>query len=559
MNNLSPSLGLAWTPAARPGILKPLMGEGDFVVRAGYNRAYSRPGLNDYIGRLGANPGIIIDATRSSGNNLLGAVPLFFRDTARLGAPPIPDSPAYPLRPVISDSINTFDPNLQVPSTDSFTGGFQRSLGRDMAIEVRYVRTLSRDAWANLNYNEFNIVENGFLNEFRQAQANLQANIAAGRGSSFAYFGPGTGTSPLPTFLAYYNAQPAANAGNAALYTGTNWSNSTFLGFLAARNPNPFGFASTNTTSGLHGNATFRGNALTAGLPANFFLANPETNGGAIVVSNLNKTRYNALQLEFRRRFSQGLQFNGSYAFGHQYETIFTSFRRELYWERPAGNTGDIPHVFKSQVIYDLPFGRGRRFGGSANGLVDRVIGGWQVGVVSRLQSGTPVNLGNHRLVGMSLDDVQKMFELRFDHTGKQVYMFPQEIIDNTILAYNVSATSASGYAGNAPTGRYFAPPNGPDCIEIATQNGSFGDCGSRAIVLNGPRFQQHDIRIAKRTTVFGRTNLEIAAQLLNAFNHPNFLAVGGLGNTTLAGYQLTGLQGQEGSRVIQLEVRFNW
>ena len=555
LNNFSPSAGFAWTPSARPGILKPIMGEGDFVVRGGYNRAYSRPGLNDYIGRLGNNPGIIIDATRNSGNGLLGAVPLLFRDTARLGAPPIPDSPAYPLRPVISDSINTFAADLQVPSTDTWSAGIQRSIGKSMAVEVRYVGTRSRDNWVNLNYNEFNVVENGFLNEFRAAQRNLAANIAAGQGSTFAFTGA-PGTSPLPIFLAYYNAQPTGNANNPALYTGGNWTNTTFLGFLAAQNPNPFGFASTNTTNGLQGNATFRGNALTAGLPQNFFLANPETNGGAVVTTNLTKTRYNAVQFEFRRRFSQGLQFSGSYAFGHEYDSQFTSFRREQFYIRPSGNTGDIPHAFKSQVIYDLPFGRGRHFAGNANGVVERLVGGWQFGVVSRLQSGTPVNLGNVRLVGMSLKDVQNMFNLRFDDANKQVYMFPQEVIDNTIRAFNVSATSSTGYAGTPPTGRYFAPANGPDCIEIA---GTFGDCGSRAIVLNGPMFQQHDIRIAKKTTIVGRTNLEFAAQLLNAFNHPNFLAVSGIGNTTLSSYQVTGLQGQEGSRVIQLELRFNW
>ena len=40
-----------------------------------------------------------------------------------------------------------------------------------------------------MNYNEVNIIENGFLNEFKLAQANLQANIAAGKGSTFAYTG----------------------------------------------------------------------------------------------------------------------------------------------------------------------------------------------------------------------------------------------------------------------------------------------------------------------------------------------------------------------------------
>jgi hypothetical protein len=56
------------------------------------------------------------------------------------------------------------------------------------------------------------------------------------------------------------------------------------------------------------------------------------------------------------------------------------------------------------------------------------------------------VNLGNIRLIGMNTNDVQKMFKLRFDDAGKQVYMLPQDVIDNTINAFNVSATSASGY-----------------------------------------------------------------------------------------------------------------
>jgi hypothetical protein len=564
LNNFAPSLGIAWTPAQRTGTLGALMGrEGDFVIRAGYNRAYSRPGLNDYTGRLNNNPGIAINADRTAGNNLLGAPPILLRDTSRLGAPTIPETPSYPLIPTVSNSINTFDPHLQVPSTDSWSAGLQRGVGRDMAVEIRYVGTRSRDGWSapgagvgGFNYNEFNITDNGFLQEFRRAQANLRANLAATGTASFAYTGV-AGTSPLPIFLAYYNAQSAANAGNPALYTGGNWTNATFLGFLAEKNPNPFGFASNNATSGLQGNATFRGNALTAGVPANYFVANPEVTN-ANVVKNYFRTRYNALQLELRRRYSKGVQFNASYSFGHEYDNQFASFLRGEYWVRPSGNSGDIPHNFKVNAIYDLPFGQGRRFVNTSNGALNRIVSGWQIGMFSRLQSGTPVNLGNVRLVGMSVKDVQNMFALRFDHANKRVFMLPQDVIDNTILAFNVSATSPTGYSNlGVPTGRYFAPANGPDCVEVG--NGNFGDCGIRALVLNGPRFQQHDLRIAKRTTVVGRTNIEVAAQMLNVFNHPNFLAVGGIGGTTIDGYRVTGLQGQDTARVIQLEVRFNW
>jgi hypothetical protein len=583
-DNIAPSVGVAWTPNGRSGLLGAVMGrDGDFVVRGGYTRSFSRPGLNDFTGRLNANPGITIDANRNAALGNLGTPPVLLRETSRLGPPLVnngSDTPQYPLKPSVTDSINTFDPHLQVSYADSWSAGIQRSLGRDMALEVRYVGTRGRAGWQTLNYNEFNIIENGFLNEFRRAQANLAANIAAGRGATFAFTGA-PGTAPLPVFLAFFNGQSAANAGNPAVYSGTNWTNSTFLGYLAPLNPQPFNFASASTsatTPGLLGNATFRANAAAAGLPANYFIANPENLGGANVVKNLNETRYNALQVELRRRFSQGLQFQTSYVFGHGYQTQFETFRRDQFWVRDAQTPGDITHQFKANVVYDLPFGKGRRFGSGVNGLVDRVIGGWQFGVASKLQSGYLVNLGNVRLVGMTPRDVQRMFRLRFDDAGKQVYMWPQDVIDNTLLAFAVSATSPTGFAGAAPTGRFFAPANGPNCIEVSPNVGNanpytglpvagFGDCGTRSLIVTGPMFQQHDIRISKRTPITGRVNVEFAAELLNAFNHPNYLPLAvinnnqtlGIGGSTIAGFQLTSLTGTNTSRIIQLVSRINW
>lgn len=118
------------------------------------------------------------------------------------------------------------------------------------------------------------IVENGFLDEFRRAQANLQANIAAGRGNTFAYTGI-AGTSPLPTYLAYFTGRPDSAAGSTASYTGTLWTNSTFVNPLATFNPQPSGAADS-----LDADAVRRQNALTAGLPANFLVANPDLLGG---------------------------------------------------------------------------------------------------------------------------------------------------------------------------------------------------------------------------------------------------------------------------------------
>lgn len=576
-DNIGPSVGAVWTPSVPSGVLGGLMGrEGDFVLRAGYTKAYSRAGLADFTGVYNNNPGVVIqNPARSESLGNLGTLPLLFRDTARLGPAPFPETPQYPLTDVVTEDARAFNPNIQVPSADTWTAGVQRSLGRNMAIEVRYVGTRGKDQWENLDYNEINILDNGFLNEFRQAQANLAANIAAQRGATFAYTGA-PGTAPLPTFLGFFNGKDKSQAGDTTLYQGTNWTSATFLAFLAARNPNPFGMVyNTVSTSGtgLLNNATLRRNAANAGIPANFFVANPDLLGGAIIRDNVGTTRYNSLQLELRRRYAQGLQFQTSYVFGKGYGSQFETFRRPQLKLRDAGTTGDLTHAFKANIVYDLPFGQGRRFGGGANAVLERLIGGWQVGLTGRVQSGTLVDFGNVRLVGMTARDVQNMFKLRFDDQGKKVWMLPQDVIDNTIRAFNVSATTPTGYSGNnAPIGRYFAPANGPDCIEPdpgnnTTASGDSGVCGVTSLVVTGPMFQQFDLRISKQTRLVGRTNIEFSAEMLNVFNHANFVPVSGFVNAqnnrangnNIANYEVTGLTGTNTSRLIQLVTRINW
>jgi hypothetical protein len=104
------------------------------------------------------------------------------------------------------------------------------------------------------------------------------------------------------------------------------------------------------------------------------------------------------------------------------------------------------------------------------------------------------------------------------------VYMLPQDIIDNTIAAFDVSATSPTGYGSRgAPQGRYLAPANGTDCIEIAP---GYGDCGINSLVVRGPRLVRFDLSAVKRTTISGRVNFEFRAEMLNAFNHPWFTPV---------------------------------
>src|SRR5262249_34158836 len=147
--------------------------------------------------------------------------------------PTFVSAPTYPIASSVSNNVNAFEPNLQIPYAETWSAGIQRKVSRNSAIELRYVGSRHLQSWQTYNLNEFNIVENGFLDEFRRAQANLQANIAAGRSpASFAYTGV-PGTSPLPTYLAYFSGLGGANANDPLRYTSTNFTNATFVNLLA--------------------------------------------------------------------------------------------------------------------------------------------------------------------------------------------------------------------------------------------------------------------------------------------------------------------------------------
>ena len=552
-NNLAPNVGFAWTPERRGGFIGTLMSD-EFVVRGGWARAFSREGMGVFTGQYAANPGGTLTLTRNQANNniLPPGSPgfLLLRNESQMGAPTFPERPEYPMTDLVSQDIRLFDPNIQTPYADSWTVGVQRRVSTNMALEVRYVGTLSRDRWTSRNFNEVNVYENGFIDEFRTAQANLQANLAAGQGATFRYTGA-PGTAQLPIMLAWLTGQPGSAAGNTAAYTGTFWTNTGMLDDLAIRNPDPQALADT-----FMGNATIRANGAAAGLPSNFFIANPNHEGGAVLTRNEGKTDYHSVQVELRRRLAQGLQFNTSYVFGRAMQSVFFTHRRDLEMLRDIGDPGDVAHQFKGNIVYDLPFGQGRRFLSNSGGFLDRLVGGWQIGLNTRIQSGRLVEVGGVRLVGWSQDDVRNAFQMRFEDDNKFIYMWPEDVIENTIRAFS-TAPNATGYSGAAPEGRYFAPQNGPDCIEVAD---GLGECPGtvKSLILRGPMFSQSDLRISKTTPIVGRVNFEIAAEALNVFNHANFVPVVGI-SSTLANWRVTGLTGTNTSRTVQIVSRLNW
>ena len=163
------------------------------------------------------------------------------------------------------------------PYTDSWSVGFQRAIGKDMSVEVRYIEngnrtqcrehrtTTSRTSTTRLR------VERQLRRGVPKAQKNLAANVAAGRGATFAYTGI-PGTSPLPIFLASYLGLGAGErVGSVAIHRravdehGDDRRRSRSSPRTSPRLRRP------TRTNGLFGNPTFRANGH-AGRHAGEFL-----------------------------------------------------------------------------------------------------------------------------------------------------------------------------------------------------------------------------------------------------------------------------------------------
>jgi hypothetical protein len=364
--------------------------------------------------------------------------------------------------------------------------------------------------------------------------------------------------------MAYFQGVPLADARNQnpASYTSGNFSNSSWYNQLATYNPNLTGISGFGT-SGLQ-NSAREANAQAAGLPANFFIANPTSwDGGAWLRMNGGKTTYDSLQIELRRRMAQGFLVQGSYLYGVR-NTWSWNTLRESTWHSTASTVAP-DHALKVNWVYQLPFGHNRKYGSGVSKWVNYLIGGWEFDGVGRFQSGAKFNIGGYELVGMSAKDVQDMFKFykRPDASGKtQIYMFPEDVIANSIIALSkTSATSLTGFDGPTPTGRYFIRRSDLDCVAYIA-----GDCGvPETVLIRAPWYGKTDFSFVKRINIGGNRFVEARMDLYNVFDNINFTPIGVQTGSSESNWRVTAAardvnaSQDAGGRITSFGLRFSW
>ncbi len=237
---------------------------------------------------------------------------------------------------------------------------------------------------------------------------------------------------------------------------------------------------------------------------------NPVTNpnpdspiGFAGAYEGRSSANYDSLQLRLEKRLSHGVELRTAYTWSHNIDDATGVFQgageergdfggpiNPLDFRGERSNSSlDRRHLFSTNLIWDLPFGKGRRYGSGASGIVDKFISGWQANAIWRGQSGQP-------------------FSVRVDNIGGAGGTTRPDLVP--------SCNAVIGGINNYLNVACFAAPS-QSVTNLAGKTVPFGNLPRNA--FTGPGFFRTDISIFKNTTYRERYRVQFGVEFFNAFN----------------------------------------
>jgi len=232
---------------------------------------------------------------------------------------------------------------------------------------------------------------------------------------------------------------------------------------------------------------------------------------------------YQAMMLSLSRRAAAGVSLNVQYTLGrsrgntagsNEALTAGNNARALADFAYDNGyNNFDVRHTFNLSLLYPLPYGRGRAFGGDASGVKQLLLGGWDIGGIANARSGLPVDV---RIVRPDI-----------------VYRDPAGNIFANPAADRVAIVNTPGGGASrnvrrpnlVPGVNPFITDGGTVFLNPAAFStpapGTFGDLERNSI--HGPNFKQVDFFFAKHFSTGGTTDLEFRGEVFNLFDTVNF------------------------------------
>ena len=592
-----PSLGFAWNPKKDSGILSSILGGDSTVLRGGYSlRRFTIP--YQYVWNYASTCGSFYYQNFALSPSSVSATGNFAPGSLALGdtLPGFAITPAS-FQKVAPESQFTFTsgagnscgmnvtgikPDIAQPYIQSWNFGIQRRLGGSRVLEIRYNGNRGLKEWLALNTNEVNIFENGFLKEFQSAVNNLKIN-----GNSFANLNPAAGTVPVPIMTAAFTGSTTGSQTNAQFTNTTflTWLNTGQAGLFAQRLTTPGTTVPyfCNLVGTSFSPCASRGyTGAGAGFPINFFQANPyaartSTNAGnTALMTDSGYSSYHALQVDFRQQSWHGVQFDANYTWsktlgalagnsGNDWLGNYTTFSLRNLHDSYVPATFDVHHVVHLNATADLPFGRGKAFANNS-AILDKIIGGWNVGTIATIQSGFPFRVaGGYQTFNGQADGG---IVLKNGVTASQiqssvgVHRIPGApfvtLIDPKYLGVSSQSCLQQWVSSCAITG------TNTNYIDSNTTPGTY----NQGLILYGPHGFFQDIAVTKNVPISERFRFNLQSVFLNAWNHPVFgnrdftQGTAGIGNPRTSGLLTTGNAtvnpvSQIGARQIELRANF--
>jgi hypothetical protein len=247
------------------------------------------------------------------------------------------------------------------------------------------------------------------------------------------------------------------------------------------------------------------------------------------------RDRYDGLQIQVNRRFTQGLTINAQYQLAKTYGNTQGSNEAQTaqnpfsFEEEFGNNTFDIRHSGNITALYELPFGKGQRY--ELGGIANAFLGGWQVGGVYNGRAGSPLNIFITRpdLVAVCQTATCAL------GTGTVNQGFVIGLPSGALPAGFIAVVNTPGGNASRSTRRPDLIPGVNPFLTIEGSNlrylnpaafatpapGTYGNLPRN--FLKGPTFHQFDLTLQKRFRFTETMNVEFRTEIYNLFNRANF------------------------------------
>jgi hypothetical protein len=397
-NNFQPRVAAAWSPSFKSGILGTLFGKNhQSVIRGGFamtNDYYGQQlavtfDLNNTLGFSSSQ-----DISANTFNVTTRPAPLFtgfgqlIRTLPRISDPgnisfprtqPFDPNPAgFAQDRRIESSL---DSKLVAPTNYAWNATFERELPHGLVVQASYVGRISRHLIATRDVMA--------LNNIKDPKSGVDWYTAATQLEVLRQ--KGTDISAVQQIPWFTNMLPA----NIAQLMNDNYFGEEVID--PTLNPTQAVYA---VAALVYGNDwTDTQDVIEQGLDRNIFF-HPQY-GALSSFSSIARSNYHAGSLTVRERLGRSLTMDFNYTLSHSHDDasglqtsgayggafILNPLRQH---DNYSDSDFDIRHIINTNAIWEMPFGRGRRFFGNANKLVDNLIGGWQLSGITRWNSGLP-------------------------------------------------------------------------------------------------------------------------------------------------------------------------